>query len=229
MEKKSDDSNFISLGSSQGVAITSLDKYIQLRKLIKPDPILPPPSIDQSTSQKIANIQREQSKLCEDLNSERRRIETLKSTFLRAQCLSSSQFQTKLDQISNILLKSDNQTAKDVLSRIQSIKDEDNNHTPGTPRLTVNTSRINAIESQIEQAKMKNKSLEMDLEQATQTNIELKQKLEDMNQQISKLSATKKELKEKFKFVVATFKKRDASLKERVNELQSKLDQGNTQ
>lgn len=216
---------FVTLGTSQSIATTSLDKYIQQRKQIKPTPLLPPESPIDNPKETIAKLQKEQSVLCEELNAERRRNENLSATFKRAQTLSTSQFIEKLNNITKILQGADkeNKAVNETLSMISQIIDEESKFEPGTLRAAANTQTLSPSKEKEQKYLKENERIEKEIARLQNEKDELQKKLEEINAETEKTQASKKDLVEKLKYYYETFKKRDAAWKEKAKKMQEQI------
>lgn len=221
-----DEKPYISLGSAKVFAITSLDKYIEQKKLTKPSPLLPPETPADNPEASIAALQKEQSMLCEELNAERRRGEGLKSTFARAQTLAKSQLQTKLNSIAELLMKVDNpqDNVKIALNYIRDTINAENSHQPGELRSVSVPTEDEAKSSQTNQLKRENDKINKELKKMQAEKENLLKQLEQLNSQIETASASKKEYVEKLKTLYETFKKRDAAWKEKIKKMKGNAD-----
>ena len=224
--ERKDEKPFISLGSPRGIALTSLDKYIQQRKQIQPTPILPPESPNDNPKETIATLQKEQSVLCEELNAERRRNENLGTTFKRAQSLSSSQYIEKLTNISNSLKKVENksQTVSEALNMIDQIILSEQQFVPGTLRSSSMISQNPKSNENREKYMKENEKIEKEINKIQKQKDELQAKLEELQAEIETTHASKKALVEKLRYYYETFKKRDAAWKEKARKMREQIE-----
>lgn len=220
---------YVPIGDPRNVAMTSLDKYIMKRKELKPTPLLPPDSPNDNPSETIAQLQKDQSVLCEELNSERRRSESLKSTFARAQSLSSSQLNQKLSNIQKelSLVISPSGAVTEALTFITNVIDQESQFTPGTLRAST-LQQKGQISANTAKLQKENEKLLKELKKMTSEKEELQKRLEELNADIESISASKKELVEKYKYFYETFKKRDQQWKEKIERMQERIE-GSTQ
>ena len=227
--ERKDEKPFISLDSPRGIALTSLDKYIEQRKQIKPTPILPPVSPNDNPKETIASLQKEQSVLCEELNAERRRNENLGSTFKRAQSLSSSQYIEKLNNIASQLHKVQNpsSTIKEALNMINQIISAEQQFIPGTLRSQSMIKSPNHNDSSREKYQKENEKIEKEINRVQSEKDQLQAKLEELQAEIEKNHASKKALVEKLRYYYDTFKKRDAAWKEKAKKMHEQIQGSN--
>ena len=216
---------FISLGSPRGIALSSLDKYIELSKQEKRTSIISPDFQNVDQSDMISNLQREQSRLCEELNAERRRSESLKSTYTRALSLSSSQMKNKLESIKQILANASQKTTA-ITKALNYIKqlEESNLNSPNTPNPNELEQQVKEAELSSEKETKLNKALKKKLQQFNDEKTELTQQIEDAQKKLEQTLQAKKQLKEKLKSFIATSKQREAQYKEKYQALEAELE-----
>ena len=224
--ERRDEKPFISLGSPRGIALTSLDKYIQQRKQIKPTPILPPESPNDNPKETIAALQKEQSVLCEELNAERRRNENLSATFKRAQSLSSSQYIEKLTNISNALLKVEkpSQIVTEAIEMVNKIILSEQDFVPGTLRSQSSVHPQARSDESRQKLQRENEKLEREINRIQSEKDKLQERLEEIQSEIETTNASKKALVEKLRYYYETFKKRDAAWKEKTKKMREQIE-----
>ncbi|OHT15471.1 hypothetical protein TRFO_14097 [Tritrichomonas foetus] len=216
---------FISLGSPRGIALSSLDKYIEQSKQEKRTSIIAPDFQAADQSDTISNLQREQSRLCEELNAERRRSESLKSTYSRALSLSTSQMKNKLDAIKRILQSSPKKTAaiNRALKYIESLESNDPN-SQDTPNPSELEQQVKEAELSSEKETRLNKALKKKIQQMSEQREDLNKQIEEAQKSLDDILADKKSRKDKLKAFIAEFKKREAQWKEKYQALEAELE-----
>ncbi|EAY08414.1 hypothetical protein TVAG_354730 [Trichomonas vaginalis G3] len=226
-EEQKEDRTFISLGNPRGLAMTSLNKYIAQRKQIKPTPLLPPKSPSDNPAETIAQLQNEQSILCEELNAERRRNENLSATFKCAQSLSQSQYLEKLNAISTELSKSEDTSkyVKEALNIILNIIDQETHFQPGKLKAASGTPIQSHDDENDSKFKKENEKIDSEIQRLTQDKEAKQKQLEELELQIEKMEASRQELVAKSKHYYETYKKRDAAWKEKVQKMKEQIQQ----
>jgi chromosome segregation ATPase len=207
---------FIALGAPRGTARTSLDKFIDLRRqegrLV---PIVREFPVDDLEEQ-IAALQREQSRLCEELSAERRRSESLKLTYNRALALSASQEKEKLQTIRR-LLQSDPEKSRIVRQAIKFLADADGSegsNVPELPNLAELSQQTKEAELALEKENKVARALARRLEQVKQETADIETEIAQCEQQLADAIASRRAMKEKCKTFTAHVKKREARWKE---------------
>ena len=216
---------FISLGSPRGIALSSLDKYIEQSKQGKRASVITPDFRAEDQNDQVSNLQREQSRLCEELNSERRRSESLKSTYSRALSLSSSQMKNKLHSIKRILQSSSKQSAaiSEALQYIDQLEKNDPNSTQA-PNASELEQQMKEAELLSEKEAKFNKAIKNKLQQMTERKEELNQQIAEAQQQLEAILNQKRENKEKVKAFIEKFKRHEASWKEKYQALEAEYE-----
>jgi hypothetical protein len=207
---------FIALGAPRGTARTSLDKFIDLkRQEDRLVPIVREFPVD-NLSEQIAALQREQSRLCEELSAERRRSESLKLTYNRALALSASQEKEKL-QVIRRLLQTDPDKSRTVRQAITFLSDADGNdgwNAPEVPNLAELSQRTKEAELALEKENKIARALARKLEQITQEMADIEAEVAHCEQQLTDVIASRRAMKEKCRTLLASMKKREARWKE---------------
>lgn len=226
-EEQREERPFISLGNPRGIATTSLNKYIQQRKQVKPTPLLPPKSPSDNPAETIAALQNEQSILCEELNAERRRNENLNATFKRAQSLSQSQYLEKLNALDTELRKSENSSKyiKEALNLILNIIDQESQFQPGKLKANTASPIQNRDDENDSKFAKENAKIDAEIQRLTQDKETKQKTLEDLELQIEKMEASRQELVAKSKHYYETYKKRDTAWKEKVAKMKEQIQQ----
>lgn len=216
---------FISLGSPRGIALSSLDKYIEQTKQEKRSSIITPDFQAEDQNDTISNLQREQSRLCEELNAERRRSESLKLTYTRALSLSSTQLKSKLSSITRILQTSPKKTAAitNALKYIEQLESNDPN-SPNTPNPSELEQQVKEAELSSEKETKLNKNLKNRLQQMAERKEELNKQISEAQAQLEELTNQKRDKKEKLKAFIEQFKRHEANWKERYQALEAELE-----
>ena len=216
---------FISLGSPRGIALSSLDKYIEQTKQEKRSSIITPDFQADDQNDAISNLQREQSRLCEELNAERRRSESLKLTYSRALSLSSAQLKSKLNSISRILQTSTKKSTAviNALKYIEQLESNDPN--------SANTPNPSELEQQVKEAELSsekeaklNKAIKKRLQQMSEQKDDLNKQIEEAKSQLEQITNQKREKKESLKAFVEQFKRHEANWKEKYQALEAELE-----
>lgn len=217
---------FIALGSPRGIALTSLDKYIEKKKQEMATSALPQEFPVNDKDEQIASLQKEQSRLCDELNSERRRSENMKTTFSRALSLASTQQKEKLASVKRILLNAPekNNVILLALKYIQDIETQDNSVVPDAPKLSELTQVAKEAELSGEKEEKLNRALKKKLAQVKEEKEDVEKELEIAKQNLEKVSEDRRNLKEKCKSFVENVRKREAQWKERYAALQAELE-----
>lgn len=217
---------FIALGSPRGIALTSLDKYIEQKKQEMSTSTIPQEFPVNDKDVQIASLQKEQSRLCEELNAERRRSENLKTTFSRALALASSQQKDKLSSIKRILLNAPqkSQVIQLALKYIQDIETQDSSVVPDAPKLSELTQVAKEAELSGEKEAKLNRALKKKYAQVKEEKDDVKKEVEIAKQNLEKVTEDRRALKEKCKSFVENVRKREAQWKERYAALQAELE-----
>ena len=223
---KPDTKSFISIGPSRGVTLTSLNSYDSENQKI--DDFQLNSSLNMSTNdddaETIASLQREQSRLTEELDAERRRSESLKSTFTKSLSQATAFQREKLLVLKGILeSEPDNSFAKEALKHIGNIEEKEKNAPVNTPKINELARRAKEVEKMVEKQHLQNQKLKETARAARDEIAQMRQQLEDINAQIEEAVNSHHELKQKSKSISATAKKRDATWKERVAQLEAQL------
>ncbi|KAH0791936.1 hypothetical protein GPJ56_004120 [Histomonas meleagridis] len=218
---------FIPLGSPQGVAITSLDTYIELRKQDNLEPPLEVPEyVDDNIENKIKKLQLKQSKLYEELNKEKRRGENLKSTFNKAVSLSVEIQEEKLTKIRKILQDSadDSKVIQRAIQFILTVLDNQQNSENAVNAEKEAQSIIDTeLENEKNAIRMK-EYLDKKLQQTNDEIDELKLQIEEAQSTLNEATESRIKLKDKMKKVIGAYKKKEAAYKEKCETLEAEVD-----
>ena len=217
---------FISLGSPRGAALTSLDKYIELKKQEKRSSVLVQQFPVDDQNDQIAALQREQSRLCEELTAERRRSESLKATFSRAVTLAAAQQKEKLNAIKRVLQNAQKKSAvtQKALKYILSLENKENAEVPDAPKLSELTQQAKEAELSNEKEQRLNRALKKKLVQVRDEKQAMAQEVETAQQNLDQIVEARRELKEKCKTFVQNVRRKEAQWKERYAALEAELD-----
>ncbi|KAK8885895.1 hypothetical protein M9Y10_041352 [Tritrichomonas musculus] len=216
---------FISLGSPRGIALSSLDKYIEQTKQEKRSSIITPDFQADDQNDTISNLQREQSRLCEELNAERRRSESLKLTYSRALSLSSTQLKSKLSSITRILQTSTKKSSAIVnaLKYIEQLESNDPNSS-NTPNPSELEQQVKEAELSSEKETKLNKAIKKRLQQMSEQREELNKQIEEAKAQLEEITNQKRQKKENLKAFIEQFKRHEANWKEKYQALEAELE-----
>ena len=217
---------FISLGSPRGAALTSLDKYIELKKQEKRSSVLVQQFPVDDQNDQIAALQREQSRLCEELTAERRRSESLKATFSRAVTLAAAQQKEKLNAIKRVLQNAQKKSAvtQKALKYILSLENKENAEVPDAPKLSELTQQAKEAELSNEKEQRLNRALKKKLVQVRDEKQAMAQEVETAQQNLDQIVEARRELTEKCKTFVQNVRRKEAQWKERYAALEAELD-----
>lgn len=217
--------SFISLGSPHGVALTNLDKYIEQRKQEKRASVLTTDFQGDDQEDQISALQKEQSRLCEELNAERRRSESLKSTYSRALNLSSSQQKEKLQSIRRILQNVPKKSAaiQKALNYINQIENDESDQPKG--------SQASQLAQQAKEAELSGekenrlaRAIAKKMEQVKSEKEELEQQIDEAQKQLDHIIESRQNRKNKIREFFDEYKKRQATMKERIEALEAELE-----
>jgi predicted nucleic acid-binding Zn-ribbon protein len=216
---------YISLGAPRGIALTSLDKYLEQGKQGKRAvPALPRfPADDQADL--IANLQKEQSRLCEELNAERRRNESMKATFGRAVALASNELNGTLETVKQILQAEPQRTpvirhAIKYISGIQEMGDqkEANTNPSDFAQMTKEAEILSEKELKL------NEALKKKLESVQDEVTDLEKEIVQAKKNLAEITESRKAMKEKCRTFIEQIKKRESQWKEKHAALEAELE-----
>ena len=217
---------FISLGSPRGAALTSLDKYIEMKKQETRASVLVQQFPVDDQNDQIAALQKEQSRLCEELTAERRRSESLKATFSRAATLAASQQREKLLAIKGVLQNAQKKSSatQKALKFILSLENEENAEIPDAPKLSELTQQAKEAELSNEKEQRLNRALKKKLIQVREEKQAMEQEVATAQQNLEQIVEARRELKEKCKTFVQNVRRKESQWKERYAALEAELD-----
>lgn len=220
------DKPFLSIGTNRNVALTSLDKY--LGSSPRTDDLTnqnSSPNIQTNDADTILSLQREQNRLLEELDAERRRSESLKETYTKSLAKTASEQREKLIILKHILeSESDNSYIKESLKLIGNIE-EDQENTPNveTPRVNELAQKAKEAELRVEKQRDQNQKLKEVYRAQRDEIAQLTQDLEDINAQIEAAQNSMQELREKSNSIKESAKKKQQAWKERIAQLEAQL------
>jgi hypothetical protein len=217
---------YISLGAPRGTAITSLDKYIDLkRKTLRHSASAREFRVDDHEAE-IASLQREQSRLCEELNAERRRSESLKATSARVLALATRRRNEKLDQIKRFLEAEpdSNQTIKRALSLIQEIQEGAPGSGASVPNQSELAQKLKEAELANEKEAKLNRALHRQLDHVTEERNQNEGELAAAQEKLDEIVKGRQQMKDKLIALRDHRLKKEGQWKERCAALQAELD-----
>lgn len=223
------DKPFLSVGSPRGVALTSLDKYLSASQNNDENATQNSTIQVQNTEdsiETISSLQREQSRLSEELNAERRRSESLKATFSKSLSKAASEQREKLLILKQILeSEPDNPYTKEALKYIGDIEPENDDQPSNveTPRINELAKRAKEVELNVENQRKQNQKLKETYKEQKEEINKLQQDLEDLNSQIEAVNNSMQELREKSKSIKESAKKKQIAWKERIAQLEAQV------
>ena len=214
---------FVSLGSHLNLALSSLDKYLEQ---IKQNQAIPSQTLrfpTESHNDTVESLQKEQSQLCEELNTERRRTENLNSTFTRAISFNRQQFQSKLELIKDCLINAQKQTPAVVnsLNYLKEIQLEIEN--ADSAKISELAQQAKESEIFITRQKREIKALKRELAQINSEIKSLQQQIDEATARGEDIAAKRKENKAELHKFLEQVKIDEAAWKDRVNTLQEQL------
>jgi predicted nucleic acid-binding Zn-ribbon protein len=216
---------YISLGAPRGIALTCLDRYVeQKRQGRQTAPSLPKfPADDQR--ELIAHLQKEQSRLCEELNAERRRNESMKSTYGRASALAAGELNRVLESVKQILQSELERSpvvrhALKCLTGIQEAGDakETGRNPSDLTQMTKEAEILNEREVKLNQA------LKKKLEKVQEEIADLEKEIIQAKKNLEEVSESRKVIKEKCRSFIEQVKKRESQWKEKYAALEAELE-----
>lgn len=223
------DKPFLSIGTPRGVALTSLDKYLSSPQNNDENATQNATSQIQNNedpSETILSLQREQDRLTEELNTERRRSESLKATFSKSLAQTAAEQREKLLVLKQILeAEPDNAYIKEALKYIGDIE-QDNSNQPTdieTPRINELAKRAKEVELNVENQRKQNQKLKETYKEQKEEINKLKQDLDDLNSQIEAINNSMQELREKSKSIKESALKKKTAWKERIAQLEAQV------
>lgn len=215
---------FISLGSTNGFSVTSYDKYIEDIEFDQQASVQAPPFDGESFKMRVENLQQEQSKLCEELNAQRRRSECLNATFSRATKLASTQHAEYLNTALSMLQNIDKPT-QGVIKGIKYIKEIERlkSSPQSPPRVTDIAQHAKDAEISADRASKELKQVKGQLAQVNSQIETLKSQIEEAQANLETVTNQRQEAKEKLHNFVEGFKKKEAYWKDKVATLEEQL------
>lgn len=223
---KSKSSGFFSVGTPRGVTLTSLDKYLDETTTEQGASLLEKgDQVVDEQSDIIASLQKEQSRLTEELNTERKRSESLKATFTTSLSQEASLQKKKLANLRNILVQDgENPAVIEALKFIGEIETDDK-QVVETPRVNDLAEKAKHAEENVAQQHEQNQNLKKKIRALMTERDNLVAELEDLNSQIEATAESRHQIKQKLKGMAATYKQKDADWKERVAKLEAEIEE----
>lgn len=223
MMDKSKFGSFISMGTPRGVTLTSLDKYLD-ETIENGTSLLQKEATSDEQSDIIASLQKEQLRLTEELNTERKRSESLKATFTSSLSQEASVQKKKLANLRNILIQDgQNPVIIEALRFIGDIE-TDNRQDLELPKVNDLAAKAKTAEQNVAKKHEENQNLKNTIRGLMAERDNLTAELEELNSQIEATAESRHQIKQKLKGMAATYKQKDADWKERVTKLEAEIE-----
>ena len=215
----------ISLREARGFSVSSIDNFLEQQRQEKNPLSIPESPIPDDQTETINSLQREKTRLKEELENERKHNESLKTTLIRSLSLSQSQQTEFLMKLRELLQPARKQPAiQHALQIIGEFENQEGENTPETPRFSELSKKVQESDELMKQLKQEGATLKKQLRAKTKQKDELQSQLEDLNTQIDALIASKKKIDQNLKSMRAKFQKRNETWKAKVAELEAELE-----
>jgi len=185
-----------------------------------------PAIFDENEEETLQTLNREQERLMEEFETEKRQCDNLKKLFSHDLNNTASLQKSSLASLKTVLQKSKgkDEHIMEAIRLLEEYEGQDSAFIPDTPRVSELASDAKDAEIQSKKLKKESSNLKKTLAQVGAENDELKKVISEAETQIKALTESKAELKTKLKDFVDNCKKRELSWKEKISALEAQLE-----
>ncbi|KAH0785943.1 hypothetical protein GPJ56_010147 [Histomonas meleagridis] len=181
--------------------------------------------IHEDPSEIIESLESDFTRISEDIRIEKEKNEKLKLSYSNTLKVTTNKQKQILNKLKNLLKKdSESESVQEALDLIGNIEPDDNvPQEKPAPQVKELEKKAQQIKSNVEKQQLENKNLKQLIKERRSERDDLKYQLEEINSQIEEEKEKRIQLKEKFKSIAENVKKRDAYWKEKIQNLESQI------